>query len=50
LLVWLKQTFGVTIAICAVEHLRAMKRAAGRPRDLVDLEDLDAAQPGAPED
>ena len=34
-----------TIAICALEHLRAMKRAAGRPRDLVDLEDLDAAQP-----
>jgi hypothetical protein len=37
---------GVTIAICALEHLRTMKRAAGRPRDLVDLEDLDAAQPG----
>jgi hypothetical protein len=36
----------VTIPICALEHLRAMKRAAGRPRDLVDLEDLDAAQPG----
>jgi hypothetical protein len=37
---------GVTIAICALEHLRTMKRAAGRPRDLVDLDDLDAAQPG----
>ena len=36
---------GVTIAICALEHLRDMKRAAGRPRDLVDLDDLDAAQP-----
>jgi hypothetical protein len=36
---------GVTIAICAFEHLRSMKRAAGRPRDLVDLDDLDAAQP-----
>ncbi|MFI5004112.1 MAG: hypothetical protein ACHQE6_03775 [Solirubrobacterales bacterium] len=36
----------VTIAICALEHLRRMKRAAGRPRDLVDLDDLDAAQPG----
>ncbi|HEY7960975.1 MAG TPA: hypothetical protein VID29_03545 [Solirubrobacteraceae bacterium] len=35
----------VTIAVCALEHLRRMKRAAGRPRDLVDLEDLDAAQP-----
>jgi hypothetical protein len=35
---------GLTIAICALEHLRAMKQAAGRPRDLVDLDDLDAAQ------
>ena len=35
----------VAIPICALEHLRAMKRAAGRPRDLVDLDDLDAAQP-----
>jgi hypothetical protein len=35
----------VVIPICALEHLRAMKQAAGRPRDLVDLEDLDAAQP-----
>jgi hypothetical protein len=36
---------GETIAICGLEHLRAMKRAAGRPRDLVDLDDLDAARP-----
>jgi predicted nucleotidyltransferase len=36
---------GVTVAICSLDHLRAMKRAAGRPRDLVDLDDLDAAQP-----
>ncbi len=36
---------GVTVPVCALEHLRSMKRAAGRPRDLVDLEDLDAAQP-----
>jgi predicted nucleotidyltransferase len=36
---------GVTIAVCALEHLRSMKHAAGRPRDLVDLDDLDAAQP-----
>lgn len=36
---------GATIPICALEHLRSMKRAAGRPRDLVDLDDLDAAQP-----
>jgi hypothetical protein len=36
---------GVTIAICGLEDLRRMKRAAGRARDLVDLDDLDAAQP-----
>jgi hypothetical protein len=40
------QIADVTIAICALEHLRKMKLAAGRPRDLVDLDDLDAAQPG----
>lgn len=34
----------LTIPVCALAHLRAMKRAAGRPRDLVDLDDLDAAQ------
>lgn len=38
---------GVTVAICSLEHLRSMKRAAARPRDLVDLDDLDAAQPGS---
>jgi hypothetical protein len=36
---------GVKLAICSLGHLRAMKRAAGRPRDLVDLDDLKAAQP-----
>jgi predicted nucleotidyltransferase len=35
---------GVKIAVCSVEDLQAMKRAAGRPRDLVDLEDLEAAR------
>jgi hypothetical protein len=35
----------VTVPICGLEHLRAIKRAAGRPRDLVDLQHLDAAQP-----
>ena len=34
---------GVAIAVCSLEDLRAMKRAAGRTRDLADLEDLDAA-------
>jgi hypothetical protein len=28
------------IRVCDLEHLRAMKRAAGRPRDLADLEEL----------
>jgi predicted nucleotidyltransferase len=34
---------GVAVAVCSVEDLREMKRAAGRTRDLADLEDLDAA-------
>lgn len=34
---------GVTVAVCSLEDLRAMKRAAGRTRDLADLEDLDQA-------
>jgi hypothetical protein len=28
------------IRVCAIEHLRAMKHAAGRPRDLDDLKQL----------
>jgi hypothetical protein len=31
------------IRICSLEHLRAMKSAAGRPQDLDDLERLDGA-------
>jgi predicted nucleotidyltransferase len=37
------EIMGVTIAVCSLEDLLAMKRAAGRTRDLADLEDLDAA-------
>jgi hypothetical protein len=31
------------VPVCSVEDLKAMKQAAGRTRDLADLEDLDAA-------
>lgn len=33
---------GTQIRVCSLEHLRAMKRAAGRPQDLEDLRRLDA--------
>ncbi len=36
------EVLGVSVAVCSVEDLREMKRAAGRTRDLADLEDLDA--------
>jgi predicted nucleotidyltransferase len=42
------EVLGVNVAICSVEDLRAMKRAAGRGQDLVDLENLNAAT-GEPE-
>jgi hypothetical protein len=31
---------GVPVRVCGLDHLRAMKRAAGRPQDLADLERL----------
>lgn len=37
--------FGVRVRVCSLAALRAMKRAAGRPRDLQDLADLETAQP-----
>lgn len=36
------EILGVKVAVCALEDLKAMKRAAGRTRDLADLEDLEA--------
>lgn len=38
------EVLGVPVAVCSLEDLREMKRAAARPRDLVDLEDLDATE------
>jgi hypothetical protein len=40
---------GVAVAVCSLEDLRRMKKAAGRPRDLIDLDDLAAAQSDDPE-
>jgi hypothetical protein len=37
------EILGTTVWVCSLDDLRAMKRAAGRTRDLADLEDLDAA-------
>jgi hypothetical protein len=34
---------GLPIEVASLEHLRAMKRAAGRPQDLQDLADLEIA-------
>ena len=38
------EVLGATVLVCSVEDLRAMKRAAGRTRDLADLEDLEALE------
>ena len=37
------EILGVRLALCSLNDLRAMKRAAGRTRDLADLEDLGEA-------
>lgn len=36
------EILGVTVAVCSLDDLKTMKRAAGRTRDLADLEDLEA--------
>jgi len=37
------EILGVAVAVCSLDDLKTMKRAAGRTRDLADLEDLEAA-------
>lgn len=39
------ELLGVVVRVCSLADLRAMKRAAGRTRDLADLEDLESAHP-----
>lgn len=39
------EILGVTVAVCSLADLKRMKRAAGRTRDLADLEDLEATDP-----
>jgi len=39
------EVLGVSVMVCSAKDLRAMKQAAGRTRDLADLEDLDATDP-----
>jgi predicted nucleotidyltransferase len=39
------EVLGVYVHVCSLADLRAMKRAAGRTRDLADLEDLEDARP-----
>lgn len=36
------EILGVKVAVCSIDALRQMKQAAGRPRDRVDIEDLDS--------
>jgi hypothetical protein len=41
---------GIRVKVCSLEDLRAMKRAADRPLDRLDLEALEIAHPEEPED
>lgn len=41
---------GMIVRVCSLDHLLAMKRASERPRDRDDLEALEAAHEGEPEE
>jgi hypothetical protein len=43
------EVLGVTVAVCSTADLRAMKLAAGRGQDLLDVENLDAALSDEPD-
>jgi hypothetical protein len=36
---------GIAVEFCSLDHLRLMKRTAGRPQDLLDLTDLASVDP-----
>lgn len=38
------EIFGIKVWVCSRDDLKAMKRAAGRTRDLADLEDLESTE------
>jgi hypothetical protein len=40
---------GITVPVASLDHLRAMKRAAGRPQDLLDIDELDAIERLSPD-
>lgn len=40
---------GVPVQVCGLDHLRSMKRAAGRPQDLEDLRRLADDRPDKPD-
>lgn len=38
------EVLGVGVAVCSASELRTMKLAAGRPQDLLEVQNLDAAE------
>ena len=40
---------GVTVPVASLDHLKAMKRAAGRPQDFLDIDELEAIERLSPD-